>query len=640
MTLDSVTIGQSETIRWSSRNSRIDGNSSETGTTVSGGTNVAINAVGDITARAATLSAGKDLSLDAGGQIVLYAGQDQTYAQTEYSQRSGMSYSRLEASSSDTTLARTTLHADNVKLRSGGDTTLGAIKVDANTLDIKAQGQLNLLTQTTSSSKSRNESDGDAMFVNAGTKGNIDETTNYNQFNVASVNLQASGGINANVATGTDLNKLAQQPGMAWVNQLISDPALVNSTSWKTVEEAHKKWQTDQSGLGPVSSAIVMLVVAVATAGAGTAAAGTAGTATSAGTGMAGAMGLTAGQTAILAGAMQAGITTLVGQATISTFNNGGNLAKVFDELGSSQSVKNLLTAMVTGGALAGLNLNPVTGQATTNSGQQLFVDQLAQNVKGGVATALIRTAINGGSLEDALKDSLKTAFLSTIAAQTANEIGDLKLDNLANKLAHAIAGCAVGAATAGKGGGCAAGALGAAVGELTAETIGRNDTTVAVAALMSGLAAAVAGGDASQVNLASSAGSNAAANNYLSHDDAALRERLKDKQRQGQSLTATEKQTLDNLEVLDIARDLALRDACSTPGDSCDAARRALNAALSSYTGAAAMNNASLSTAGNAAVAGERIKVSRWAMTRASRLKAFSTDFWSSPRRSSPAMR
>lgn len=97
---------------------------------------------------------------------------------------------------------------------------------------------------------------------------------------------------------------------------------------------------------------------------------------------MAGAMGLTAAQTAILAGAMQAGITTLV-------------------------------------------------GQATANSGQQLFFDQLAQNVKAGVATAMIGTAINGGSL----------------------------------------------------------------------------DTTIAVAALMSGVAVAIAGGDASELNLGSQAG-------------------------------------------------------------------------------------------------------------------------------------
>jgi hypothetical protein len=81
---------------------------------------VATSAGDDLTARAANLSAGNDLSLDAAGQIVLYAGQNQTYAQTEQSQRKGMSYSSLDASSSETTLARTTLDAENVKLHSGG----------------------------------------------------------------------------------------------------------------------------------------------------------------------------------------------------------------------------------------------------------------------------------------------------------------------------------------------------------------------------------------------------------------------------------------------------------------------------------------------------------------------------------------
>ncbi|MBB1602283.1 DUF637 domain-containing protein [Variovorax sp. UMC13] len=93
-------------------------------------------------------------------------------------------------------------------------------------------------------------------------------------------------------------------------------------------------------------------MVAVATAGAGTAAAGTAGTAATgttaatAGTGLAGTLGLSQGATTILAGALQGGITTLVGQATVSFMNNGGDLGKVFDELGNSASVKSLLTTM------------------------------------------------------------------------------------------------------------------------------------------------------------------------------------------------------------------------------------------------------------------------------------------------------
>ncbi len=204
--LDSVTTGQSESIRWSSRNSRIDGSSSETGTTVSGGTNVAISAGGDLTARAATLSAGNDLSLDAGGKLLLYAGQNQTYAQTEHSQRSGMSYNRLDASSSETTLARTTLSADNVKLHSGGDTTLGAVKVDANTLDLQAGGQLNLLTQTTSSNKSRSESSS-ASVKKSGLAGSIggipvpmgagsrDATTSYSDTAAASSITSTNGGV-------------------------------------------------------------------------------------------------------------------------------------------------------------------------------------------------------------------------------------------------------------------------------------------------------------------------------------------------------------------------------------------------------------------------------------------------------------
>ena len=69
ITLDSVTTGQSERIRWSSRNSRIDGSSRETSTTVSGAGTVTIEADGDITARGATLSAGDVLSVDAGGKL-------------------------------------------------------------------------------------------------------------------------------------------------------------------------------------------------------------------------------------------------------------------------------------------------------------------------------------------------------------------------------------------------------------------------------------------------------------------------------------------------------------------------------------------------------------------------------------------
>jgi hypothetical protein len=137
----------------------------------------------------------------------------------------------------------------------------------------------------------------------------------------------------------------------------------------------------------------------------------------------------------------------------------------------------------------------------------------------------VIGTAINGGSFEENLREGIKGALLDTVAAQGANAIGDLTadgaLDDFTNKVAHAIAGCVVGVARADSASGCGAGALGAAIGELAAEAYGRRDDTVQFAALVSGLAVAVTGGDASQINIGSQAGGNAAANNYLNHPDA-----------------------------------------------------------------------------------------------------------------------
>ena len=62
-------------------------------------------------------------------------------------------------------------------------------------------------------------------------------------------------------------------------------------------------------------------------------------------------------------------------------------------------------------------------------------------------------------------------------------------------------------------------GALGATVGELAAEGYGRQPDTVQFATMISSIAAAIAGGDANEIHLAGQAGANAAANNYLSHD-------------------------------------------------------------------------------------------------------------------------
>ena len=216
------------------------------------------------------------------------------------------------------------------------------------------------------------------------------------------------------------------------------------------------------------------------------------------------------------------GVSALASKAAVANINNKGDIGGALNDLGSSANVHSLLTAIATGGVLGGLSLNP-TGLPTEGSGAQKFMNQLGQNLQAGAARAVIGTAINGGSLEDSLKNNLKTALLDTMAAQSANAIGDITagdgtLDEFTNKVAHAIAGCAVGAARTDTSGGCGAGAIGAAIGEMAAEAYGKKSDTTQFAAMVAGIAAATTGASAEEVNLAGQAGGNAAANNYLNH--------------------------------------------------------------------------------------------------------------------------
>lgn len=518
----------------------------------------------------------------------------------------------------DSTLTRTTLNGANVFIEA--EQTLAMAGTTVNTpgeLSLKAD-QLILGTQTTEHSEQTTSQGRDLAYQKNKDKGQSDQTTNYNQFNTGKLTVTANH-IQAGLGARDSVEQLAKQPGMGWVDQLSNDPKLRDKIDWKRVEEAHKNWNYDQQGLTPEGAAIVTIVVAYFTAGAaseiGAAAGEAAGTAVNGGVAALGEGGFIASTgftvSTAVSGAVTAGITALASQAAVALINNQGDIAGALHDLGSSANVKNLLTAIVTGGVLGGLDLNP-TGLPTAGGGSQPFFTQLSQNLTAGAARAVIGTAINGGSFEENLKNGLKNAILDTVAAQAANAIGNLTADktlnDFTNKVAHAIAGCVVGAARADSASGCAAGALGAAIGELAAEAYGRRSDTVQFAAMVAGLAVAITGGDASQINLGSQAGGNAAANNFLNHDEAARREALKDKQRKGTPLTASEATELENLEVLDIARDLMFKAACKVAGPDCDAARRVLNSAINTFAGGiGAMQDSHLSQSGNIGVNAER---------------------------------
>jgi filamentous hemagglutinin len=442
---------------------------------------------------------------------------------------------RMESSA--TSLTNTTFNGANVSIAAigapgsaGGTLNIAGTTVNTpGTLTLKGD-QVNLLQQSTETSVRNTSQGGDVAWVKTTDKGTTDQKLNYNQFNVGQLAVDANH-VQVGMNAKDSVDALGQQPGMAWVNQLQNDPKLSGKIDWVKVEEAHKSWDYRQQGLTPEAAAVVTVVVAYFTAGAASGIGGAAGeaaatTATGGGVAVLGEGGFIAAGgvtvSSVVGGAVTAGISALAAQASVSLINNQGDIGRTLHDLGSSASVKNLLTAIATGGVLGGLNLNP-TGLPTAGGGSQEFFTQLGQNLQAGAARAVIGTAISGGSFEQNLKDGLKAAVLDTIAAQAANEIGDWTkketLNDFTNKVAHAIAGCMVGAVRADNAGGCGAGALGAAIGEFAAEAYGRQVDTVQFASMMSAIAVAITGGDAAQINLGAQAGSNAAANNYLNHD-------------------------------------------------------------------------------------------------------------------------
>ncbi|VTU18932.1 Filamentous hemagglutinin [Variovorax sp. PBS-H4] len=489
---------------------------------------------GAVNLQGVQVSAARDIAIE-GGSVNIAGAIERSEVHGEQRQRGGdfgplglhdLGHG-LGAKSGDTLdaettrLARTTLSGVNVSLTAtgpdgkGGDLHIAGTTIDTpGTLSLNA-GTLSLDTQSTVATLETGSQRKDFSWQQQRSRGTSDESTHYNRFNAGTLAVNANR-VQAGLGARDSLEQLARQPGMGWVGQLGNDPALSGKVDWMRLEEAHRHWDYQQQGLTPEGAAIVTLVVSYFTAG----------TASGLGASAGAAVGGTAGT--VVGGAVTAGVTALASQASVALINHRGDIGAALNDLGSSASVKSLLTAIVTGGVLAGLDLDP-TGLPTPGGGAQPFIAQLRQNLTAGAARAVIGAAINGGSIEDNLREGIKSALLDTVAAQGAHAIGDLTLagalDDFTNKAAHAIAGCMVGAARADSASGCAAGALGAAIGELAAEGYGRRDDTVQFAALMSGLAVAVTGGDASQINLASQAGSNAAANNYLAHNPANTRQ-------------------------------------------------------------------------------------------------------------------
>lgn len=600
---------------------------------------------GDVILQGADLNAGKDgITLDAARDLQLLAAfnsHQSSHKETLRTDGFAMSYGMFDyfdlqkidkkAENKTQTANLTQLQSSgNISTRSGRDTTLqagildAAGSIDLITGNVEQPGKLILQGVKETSYRSEEDKRNSAAWQSQSGKGEYKETLKLTNIKAGKgFTVNAAGGIEVDIATvpaptpapaaeaqldengellpllppppalsleqqaakqkadfDAHIESLASQPGQAWISQLAKH----DNVTFNQTKLALQKWDYKNEGLTQEAAIVIAIAVTYASAGS----AGTAANTIVAG---AGATGATA---AVASAAIAAGLTTLASQATINLINNKGDVGRTLDALGKEENIKALATAMVTAGALQGLNKALGMTDVTAKSG---YTDQLNKNLLNNAASARIDVLINGGNLEDKLLQGFRNAFIDTSAAQGANWIGDLKekgdLNALTHKFAHAIAGCAAGEARNNQ---CSSGALGAVVGEISAELYGGSRTngnnidvaalktdTVNFAKLMAAMAAVITGKD---VNLAAAAGGNAAENNFLGHADSQRRRELRRKFDNGTE-TPADARELRILDERDQVSDRLLAQWKASPDSLSSSEQVALNDSVNRYVGA-----------------------------------------------------
>ena len=176
-----------------------------------------------------------------------------------------------------------------------------------------------------------------------------------------------------------------------------------------------------------------------------------------------------------------AGFSTMVSQASVSLIANKGDIGKVLEDLGSSESLRALATSMVTAGLTKG-----IATKLKIPTSPDGFVQQLKYNTLRGGVDIFADVAINNKNLGESLEHNIKYAGVRTLAGTVSNKIGEsrkigalTKLDGKDNagkfaihKGMHSAVG---GLSSLALGGDFASGAIGAAVSETIAEATSQN---------------------------------------------------------------------------------------------------------------------------------------------------------------------
>ncbi|UAC84795.1 DUF637 domain-containing protein [Pseudomonas aeruginosa] len=392
------------------------------GTRVDAGGDLAINAGQDLRLIASQASAGDEAYLVAGDKLELLAANDSNYYL--YDKKKKGDFGRKETRRDEVTDVKAVgsqiSSGGDLTLLSGGDQTYQGAKLESgNDLAIVSGGAVTFEAVKDLHQESHEKSKGDLAWQSSKGKGQTDETVRQTQI-VAQGNLA----IKAVEGLKIDLKHIDQKTVSQTIDAMVqADPQLAwlkeaeqrGDVDWRMVQEVHDSWKYSNSGMGPATQ----IAVAIAAAAIGGMAA--AGALSGAGVG--------ASSFAMGAGVGAAG--SLSGTAAVSLINNKGDLGKVLKDSFSSDSLKQIAIASLTGGLTAeyfdGIlqtKTDPLTGKVTVDLSSLSGVGRFAANqaMQNATSTVLSQALGQGGSLNEALKSALYNSF----AAAGFNFVGDI----------------------------------------------------------------------------------------------------------------------------------------------------------------------------------------------------------------------
>jgi len=473
----------------------------------------------DTTIVASKISAGNEAYLYSGDKLSLLAAENSTHTLYDMKKKGGWGAkeTKRDEVTRVTNVGTEIKTGSDLSLVSGGDQTYQLAKLQSGKdITLDSGGAITLEAVKDLHQESHEKSNNNAFWVSSKGKGNTDETVRQSQLIAQSQTvIQAVNGlkidvkqVNQQTVSQTIDTMVKADPQLAW----IKDAEKRGDVDWRQVKEIHDSFKYSNSGLGPASQIIIAIFMAAVVGPLAAAAAG-------------------GGTVGAVAGAVAAGAST---NATVSVFNNRGNLGAVLKDVTSSDAMKGYVIAGATAGLTAeyfgdwtGTETNTATGKITTpgilNSWSGVGQFAANQTLQSGTSMLLSKAFGQRGSASDALKNAL----FNTLAAASFNSLGNytknLFADGSAPKIAiHAMVGGLLAEATGGdfKTGALAAGASEALVTHLDSLVKG-DDNLLTMSSQIVGVLAAAAQGDvdASTLEKGSWIAQNGTQYNYLNHN-------------------------------------------------------------------------------------------------------------------------